>query len=117
MTDVLNQPASFYSTLACDPDLGELVDLFVSELPDRVNSLSSALANGDWESLGRYAHQLKGAAGSYGFDQLTPSLRKLEALTREQGGKESGAEQSIREALADVSELCSRVRSGVPSQR
>lgn len=109
MSNVLNQPA-FYSTLACDPDLGELVDMFVSELPDRVNALTTALEKADWDSLGRYAHQLKGAAGSYGFDQLTPSLRRLESLTRD-----NSAETAIRDALGEVAELCSRVRSGTPS--
>jgi HPt (histidine-containing phosphotransfer) domain-containing protein len=99
-----------YSTIANDPDLGELVDLFVSELPERVGNLQSALDRGDSEELGRYAHQLKGAAGSYGFGQLTPALKRLELL-----GREQATEEALRAALEEVKDLCARVRGGMPS--
>ena len=46
----------------------------------------------DWELLGRAAHQLtahqlKGAAGSYGFDQLTSYAGRLEAAVSDQIAK------------------------------
>ena len=61
-----------YSRLAGDPDLGEIVDLFVEEMPERVATLLDQLQAQDWEGLRRTAHQLKGAAGSYGFDMISP---------------------------------------------
>jgi HPt (histidine-containing phosphotransfer) domain-containing protein len=66
------------STLAADPDFAELVDEFVSELPDRIELIQSALASDDREQLRRTAHQLKGACGGYGFPTLTDSAARLE---------------------------------------
>ncbi len=109
MTNVTMEAPALFSSLASDPDMGELVDLFVSELPDRVGSLQAALDRADFETLGRCAHQLKGAAGSYGFDALTPALKQLEQRVRDRG-----PEDEVRELLSDVTELCRRVRSGLP---
>ncbi|MBP86209.1 MAG: hypothetical protein CMJ64_05765 [Planctomycetaceae bacterium] len=98
-----------YSSLGTDLDLGELVELFVSEIPARVAKLEEAWDSRDWDSLGRAAHQLKGAAGSYGFEELTPSLRKLDHSVRMEK-----PEEEIDEALAEARELCSRVRASGP---
>lgn len=100
-----------FSSLAGDPDLGEIVDMFVDEMPGRVENLTRCLAAGDWTQLGRYAHQMKGACGSYGFDQLTAPAARLEHACRE-----TSDEQEIREALEDLAQLCQRVRSGEPTK-
>ena len=72
--------ATIHSSLACDPQLSELVEQFVAEMPSRVAWLQRNYDSGDWEALRRSAHQLKGAAGSYGFDRLTPHALRLESL-------------------------------------
>ena len=95
-----------YSSLAGDPDLGEIVDLFVDEMPERVEHLSQCLATGDWDQLRRYAHQMKGACGSYGFHQLTGPASRLEVAARDRH-----EEQAIREAVDELVGLCQRVRS------
>ena len=51
-------------------------------MPDRIASLVNQAAERDWAQLARTAHQLKGAAGSYGFNEITPSAAKLEAMAR-----------------------------------
>jgi len=102
---VINHPV--YSRLAVDPDLGDLVDLFVQEMPDRVHHLEAQARSCDWEQLARTAHQLKGAAGSYGFDDITPFAAQLEAAAR--GGRQ---EQHILMALEQLLDICRRVRSG-----
>jgi histidine phosphotransfer protein HptB len=96
-----------YSSLASDPDLGEIVDLFVEEMPQRVEALTDTLARGDWSELRRYAHQMKGACGSYGFDQLTRPACRVEAACRDDQD-----EQLIREAVEELVALCQKVRSG-----
>ena len=58
------------SEFAGDPEMDGIVWLFVSELPQRVGSVQEALISSDWERLRTLAHQLKGAAGGYGFPQL-----------------------------------------------
>lgn len=97
-----------YSSLADDPDLGEIVDLFIEEMPNRIEQLTDCLLRGDWDKLGRYAHQMRGACGSYGFHQLTPSAARLEQVARH-----DPEEATIREAVDDLVALCQRVRSGV----
>ena len=42
-----------YSHLANDPDLGELISLFVQEMPDRINTLEAQAKSRDWSQLTR----------------------------------------------------------------
>src|SRR5689334_17450419 len=60
-----------YSTLADDPDMAELLALFVSELPQRLVDIRQAAQGHNWQEVRRLAHQLRGAGGSYGFPLLT----------------------------------------------
>jgi HPt (histidine-containing phosphotransfer) domain-containing protein len=101
--------ASVYSRLASDPDLREIVDLFVDEMPERVAALLEQLQNQDWEGLRRTAHQLKGAAGSYGFDAISPCAGKVEAAIHD-----GEPEQRIRVTVEELVDVCNRARGGVP---
>jgi histidine phosphotransfer protein HptB len=102
----------FYSELGRDPELAELVDVFVAEMPNRVEQVMTHAAYHDWEKLGRTAHQLKGAAGSYGFHALTqPALRLEQAAHRNE------PEEQILAAVNELVELCGRIRSGPPPAR
>ena len=103
------QPA-VYSSFGGDPDLGELVEMFVEEMPDRIQTLEQAFASGDLEGLRRAAHQMKGAGGSYGFDQITPPAASLEASL-----KNSEPEAQVEQLLQDLVGLCKRLRAGEPS--
>ena len=98
---------AIYSTLGADPDFGELVEMYVDEIPDRVATLRNAFDSGDRELLQRTAHQIKGASGSYGFPQLTPVAAALEAAVRD---GESLA--LVASALDDLIDLCGRLRAG-----
>ena len=102
-------PTFVYSHLAADPDLGELVDLFVQEMPDRINALDAQAKSRDWNQLAETAHQIKGTAGCYGFDEITPYAARLEAAARE-----AQQEEQILSALDELLSLCRRVRSGKP---
>ena len=102
-----------YSTFGGDADLAELVEMFVAEMPQRIERVLSCAEGQDWEGLGRAAHQIKGAAGSYGFHQLTqPALR----LEQSAVGRE--AAPVILQAVEELVALCQRLRSGPqPGQR
>ena len=109
MDQLTEHPEYVYSRLAADPDLREIVDLFVDEMPDRVAALLEQLNAGDWKNLQRTAHQLKGAAGSYGFDAISPCAGKVEAALRD-----GEPEEHIRKAVERLIDLCNRTRCGVP---
>lgn len=99
-----------FSTLAEDPDLGEIVEMFVNEMPDRVENLLAQLESEDWDSLRRSAHQLKGAAGSYGFETISPSAANLEDAIRD-----GNTEEVVRRAVQSLVDLCQRATASVPS--
>jgi HPt (histidine-containing phosphotransfer) domain-containing protein len=50
--------------------MAELADLFFGELPQRIRSMRAALREGDEGGIRFLAHQLRGAAGGYGFPEV-----------------------------------------------
>ena len=98
-----------YSTLGSDPDLGEIVDLFVEEMPRRVANFLNLLNQRDWKELARAAHQLKGSAGSYGFSQISPYAARLEEAVDNRL-----PEDRIRQSVEELIDMCNRARSGSP---
>jgi HPt (histidine-containing phosphotransfer) domain-containing protein len=82
----MDQPSTtkkfLVSELAGEDELAELLALFVQELPKRAEAMRQALATADSERLALLAHQLKGAAGSYGFPTITDLARTVEQAAR-----------------------------------
>ena len=109
MSQMTNDTASLYSPLSADPDLAEVVELFVLEMPDRVANLLKCLETSDWDGLRRAAHQLKGAAGSYGFMPITPAAARVEDAIRQ-----SSPEADVQQMVEELVGLCRQARSGVP---
>ncbi len=107
MSQANASPEYVYSALAADPELGEIVEMFVEEMPGRVATLLDHFNKKDWDGLRQTAHQLKGAAGSYGFGIISPSAGKLETVLRD-----GEPEHHIYEAITELVNLCGRVRSG-----
>ncbi len=110
MSSLTNEAAPVYSALGSDPDLGELVEFYVEEMPERVAALEEAFSSGDRESLQRAAHQMKGAGESYGFSQLTPLASALEFSVCD-----GEPEEAILTSLKALVDVCKRVRAGEPS--
>lgn len=72
-----------YSEFAGQEEWLELLDEFVSNLPQRIDSIQAAVVSEDTHELKRLVHQLRGACGSYGFHAVTPLASELEdALNR-----------------------------------
>lgn len=101
---------AIHSSLASDPVLAEMVEQFVAEMPSRVAWLERQFEQGAWDALKRAAHQMKGAAGSHGFDALTPYAVRLEKLI--------GAGAPHEEIGAATSELATQCRrlTAVPAR-
>ena len=98
-----------YSDLSSDPDLKEIVELFVDEMPSRISTLLTQIENNDLDGLKQTAHQLKGAAGSYGFSTISPQAGEVEDMIREG----CPAEQ-IHQSVNDLVALCRRVTAETP---
>ncbi len=95
-----------YSTLR-RTELAELVDLFVSELPLRMSIIEQMVSADDREGLCRAAHQLKGAAGGYGYGDLCLYAGRVEALCRNRGT----AAELLEGAVDELIDQAGRVRA------
>jgi len=94
------------SDLGADEDFVELVEMFVSELPDRIESMRKAIEENDMDSLKRFAHQLKGAAGGYGFPTITDNARELE-----QSSEAAADMTTICQQVDELANMCQRARA------
>ena len=57
---------------------------FVEVLPQRVADLARAVDDDDLEQTALLVHQLKGSAGTHGFDVISTAARQLESDLRSQ---------------------------------
>ena len=83
--------------------------MFVEEMPARISAFRDAFESDDIETVHRAAHQLKGSAGSYGFDALTPLAAALEFAVAEKEPAER-----VRETLDQLVAACERVTDAPP---
>src|ERR1044071_1634517 len=102
------------SEFAGDPEMAELVELFITELPGRVSALNAAWTGRQVTDLARMAHQLKGASAGYGFPMigtaaatLESRLKQLDAATLPASVERLGAEFK---ALVDLCDRACRKR-------
>lgn len=98
--------APLFSEMAGDEDMRELVEFFVEELQDRIQSLESAFGSNDADQLKTLAHQLKGAAGGYGFPSISECAATLESGVSGASGDISGLKAEV-DALVN---LCRRAK-------
>ncbi len=94
------------SEFADDPDMQELVELFVNELPERVAVLRIGLESNALEQVQRVAHQLKGASGGYGFPLIGDCAARVESAV-----KTGAAIDQIQRCVDELTELCKRAAS------
>lgn len=105
------QGSPLVSEFAHDPDMCDLIALFVEEMPERVATLESLTRSRDLESLKRLAHQLKGASGGYGFRIVGSAAGTLEDLIKAstQPGTTEQELARIEAQVKDLINLCRRV--------
>lgn len=66
-----------------EPDiLAEVLSLFLSEVPPRLERLRNAWADGNIEEVHRAAHSLKGSAGNIGANALFAVCKELDEKSR-----------------------------------
>ena len=85
--------------------MAEIIGDFVAALPERAAAVREAVAGGRREEVQRLAHQLKGAAGGYGFGPITEVAGELELAAQR------GADVVAMGAVAGrLVALCGRAR-------
>ena len=98
--------AAIESEFTDDSDLSGLIDQFVCGLSEKVQNMQAALANGDFEGLGRLAHQLKGVGGGYGYPKLTDLAKTLEDAAKSEDREAAGL------ALGPLARYCQGIVAG-----
>ncbi len=73
-----NQGDKIISTLADDPSLVEVAEMFIRDMPAYIDRLKEAVTKTDYEVLARLSHELKGSSASAGFDHITLKSQALE---------------------------------------
>ncbi len=106
MSQTDDLPESLLSDLAHDPDMIELVELYVEELPDKVADLERTLEECDLDELARLAHQIKGSSGGYGF-----SLISARAAVVEQSATDGAEPEMLQAQVRELIMLCLRARA------
>lgn len=92
------------STLAGDPEMLELIEMFVDQMPTRVEAMRSAWQARDHVLLSRCAHQLKGASAGYGYETVGEAAGELErALNGD------AMDESLHDQVEHLIDLCRRV--------
>jgi len=91
------------STLENENSLKELLTRFIARLPQRVSNLNDLVRQQDLDELRRAVHQLKGAAGGYGFPQITDAAARAE--------KKISPEAALEEIRGEVESLIRVVRN------
>lgn len=71
------------SQYADDPEMADILELFVREMPRRLEALSEAWKRRELETLTHMVHQIKGASGLYGYPSVGQAARDLEQTLRQ----------------------------------
>jgi HPt (histidine-containing phosphotransfer) domain-containing protein len=105
----VNPARALRSDFATDPDMREILEMFVQEMPTRVGELLGSWERQEFEKVGRLAHQLKGAGGGYGFGVISDAAAALEKSVA--ALRTASTEMVIQEAKEQVdklADLCKR---------
>lgn len=95
------------STLASDPDMVELIQFFIEEIDERIETLQETSQSKDVAGLRTIAHQLKGAGAGYGFEPISDLAGELERLI--DVAEPPAITQDILQQVDDLIDVCRRV--------
>jgi len=97
------------SRLEIHPKFQPVILKFVDKLEKELVKLNEALSARDFQEISRWAHWLKGAAGTVGFDDFTEPAQKLELAVA--GGDIGQVQQGVEEiqALIEAIEVSGKV--------
>jgi HPt (histidine-containing phosphotransfer) domain-containing protein len=99
------------SDLSGDPEMAELIGLFLAELPKRVDSLTQAWRAREFQTIQRLAHQLKGSSAGYGFPAIGTAAAKVEDSIR---ANDNVQVDQLAQQVQELIVLCHRAS---PSKR
>jgi PAS domain S-box-containing protein len=101
--DILDR-RTLWERVAGDADLlREIIELFLTDCPERLMELHEALTHQDCPALARAAHRLKGALGNISANHALAAVRRVETSAR------AGDVHAATEALARLEDELARL--------
>ncbi len=94
-----------------DGDLRDIVEEFVAGLAQRMDELRQAHEKLDFDQLTMLAHRLKGAAGSYGYPDISQLCAKLEQQFRAHQAEGFG------QRMAELAAFVAAARAGLADSK
>ena len=67
-----------------DPDLEDLIPGFLENRSKELETLRTAMGEGNYQSIQSIGHGMKGVGGGYGFDMITNIGMELESAAKAQ---------------------------------
>ncbi|MBI4000264.1 MAG: Hpt domain-containing protein [Nitrospira defluvii] len=86
-----------------DASFEPLVPKFMTNRKKEITTMTEAVAQGDFETVRKVAHGMKGVSGSYGFPEMTAVAARLEQAAK------AAEEGSIRNDLTALASYLDRV--------
>jgi HPt (histidine-containing phosphotransfer) domain-containing protein len=87
-----------------EPEMVELIQAFVASLPATTAAIDTCLSTADFKRLAHIATELKGLAGSVGFDEISHQAVRLEAAAEAM----VDWQEIARTAATEVIAVCGR---------
>ena len=88
----------------------ELIDLFLEDAEERVNTIQEAIAKDDIETVGKMAHALKSASANLGALGFSESCRTLELTAREGSQPVGDLTKNTCEMYGEVRDVLNQLR-------
>ncbi len=95
--------SALISSLADDPELVQVLDIFIDMLPEMLDSIGSAWRESNMETLKRHVHELKGAGGSAGFPSVMQHAVHVENTVA------TGQVDQLAQAVEELRGLCEQI--------
>jgi signal transduction histidine kinase/DNA-binding response OmpR family regulator len=105
MTTEGDASAPLVTELAADDDLADAATTFAGALPERASEIIRVNARAEWSEVRTLAHQLKGAAGSFGFPSITRAAARVEEVV---ATGEPNDRQEADRRTRELATLCRR---------
>ncbi len=91
-------------TVYVDKDFEDLIPDFFEDVRRDIRSMAEASDKGDYETVRQLAHSIKGAGGSYGFDEVTKIAKSVEDACKD------GNPDDIRKDISRLSDYLEQVQ-------
>ena len=103
MTQNSDAERSAEITVVVDPEIEDIVPIFLENRHGDVRTIVEALDRSDYESIRILGHSLQGAGGGYGFHAITALGKSLNEAAKERNAEE------IRKLVGELSSYLERV--------